>query len=198
MGATAQDYSENIYRKLTLETVANITASLCDTGHGVNFITEFMKTKGVRFNKQISWIDYCLDSDSDDNQKKAGPKDEDYLQQVAWMKVIKGFGVNPVYHLEDEDADVVGVRDRGDVAVGEDVDDGLLERELRPEEAAGEDAQEQRGVDLLGDERQDDGQQRRNQRPEFPVEVALRGFCLFDCLCGGLERKSTRLNSSHT
>ena len=109
LGATAQDYSENIYRKLTLETVANITASLCDTERGVNFITEFMKTKGVRFNKQISWIDYCLDSDSDDNQKKAGPKDEDYLKQVAWMRLIKGFGINPVYHLEDDDADVATV-----------------------------------------------------------------------------------------
>lgn len=111
LNATADDLTENKYRKLTLENVVNMTASICNTDVEVNFITEFMKTKGLRFNKQISWIDYCLDIESEDNTKKAGPKDANYLDQVAWMKIIKGFGIDPVYHLEDENADVTTVKE---------------------------------------------------------------------------------------
>lgn len=111
LDATADDITEKKYRKLTLENVVNITASICNTDVEVNFITEFMKTKGLRFNKQIRWIDYCLDIESEDNTKKAGPKDINYLEQVSWMKIIKGFGIDPVYHLEDEDADITTVKE---------------------------------------------------------------------------------------
>ena len=91
-------------------------------------------------------------------------------------------------HEEDEDADVVSVRDGLDVTVGKHVDDRALERELRPDEAAGEDAEEERGVDLLGDEREHDGQQRREHGPERAVGGALladRGEGLLDVLLEG-------------
>lgn len=97
------------YRYLNINAVGGITFNFKRLGSEDSYVIDFMKTKGERFRKQIDWMEYCLDYDSDDNQKKAGPKDEDYLQQVAWMKVIKGFGVDPVYHLEDEDADVTTV-----------------------------------------------------------------------------------------
>lgn len=98
------------YRYLNINAVGGITFNFQKMGsESDSYVIDFMKTKGERFRKQIDWMEYCLDYDSDDNQKKAGPKDEDYLQQVAWMKVIKGFGVDPVYHLEDEDADVTTV-----------------------------------------------------------------------------------------
>ncbi|MBQ6956221.1 MAG: peptidoglycan-binding protein [Bacteroidales bacterium] len=109
LGAVQDEYSEYKYRELTIENVANISASICDPQHGPNYLNEFMKTKGARFNKQISWVDYCLDYDSKDNKKKAGPKDDGYVTQAAWMRIIKGFGINPVYHLVDEDADVTTV-----------------------------------------------------------------------------------------
>ena len=99
---------ESRYRYLDSNAIGYITFDF-QTKESSSYITDFMKAKGERFRKQIDWIDYCLDYDSDDNRKKAGPKDETYLQQVAWMKVIKGFGINPVYHLEDEDADVTTV-----------------------------------------------------------------------------------------
>lgn len=99
---------EQRYRYLNANAVGYITSDF-QTKKSSSYITDFMKTKGERFRKQIDWMEYCLDFDSDDNQKKAGPKDEEYLQQVAWMRVIKGFGVDPVYHLEDEDADVTTV-----------------------------------------------------------------------------------------
>lgn len=98
------------YRYLNINAVGGITFNFQTIGsESDSYVVDFMKTKGERFRKQIDWMEYCLDYDSDDNQKKAGPKDEDYLQQVAWMKVIKGFGVDPVYHLEDEDADITTV-----------------------------------------------------------------------------------------
>lgn len=97
------------YRYLNINAVGGITFNFERLGSEDSYVIDFMKTKGERFRKQIDWMEYCLDYDSDDNQKKAGPKDEDYLQQVAWMKVIKGFGVDPVYHLEDEDADITTV-----------------------------------------------------------------------------------------
>lgn len=97
------------YRYLNINAVGGITFNFERLGPEASYVIDFMKTKGERFRKQIDWMEYCLDYDSDDNQKKAGPKDEDYLQQVAWMKVIKGFGVDPVYHLEDEDADITTV-----------------------------------------------------------------------------------------
>ena len=98
------------YRYLNINAVGGITFNFETIGsESDSYVVDFMKTKGERFRKQIDWLEYCLDFDSDDNQKKAGPKDEDYLQQVAWMKVIKGFGIDPVYHLEDEDADVTTV-----------------------------------------------------------------------------------------
>lgn len=99
---------EQRYRYLNANAVGFITFDF-QTKESSSYITDFMKTKGERFRKQIDWMEYCLDFDSDDNQKKAGPKDDEYLQQVAWMRVIKGFGVDPVYHLEDEDADVTTV-----------------------------------------------------------------------------------------
>ncbi|MBQ8957070.1 MAG: peptidoglycan-binding protein [Bacteroidales bacterium] len=99
---------ESRYGYLNGNAIGYITFDF-QTKESSSYIIDFMKTKGGRFNKQIDWIDYCLDYESDDNQEKAGPKDEEYLQQVAWMKVIKGFGIDPVYHLEDEDTDVTTV-----------------------------------------------------------------------------------------
>ena len=93
------------YAYLDINVVENITSDF-QIKDSSPYITDFMENKGERFRKQISWVNYCLDYESDDNLAKAGPKDDEYLQLVAWMKVIKGFGVNPVYHLEDEDADV--------------------------------------------------------------------------------------------
>ena len=98
------------YRKTTLNTVMGIALNFTEPEEdGPNYLADFMRTKGTRFAKQLSWLESCLDIYNEDNQEKAGPKDEEYLQQVAWMRVIKGFGIDPVYHLEDEDADVTTV-----------------------------------------------------------------------------------------
>ena len=61
------------------------------------YLGDALRTKGERFTSQISWIKYCTDYDSADNKKKAGPKDEYYRAQAAWMKIIKGFGYTPEY-----------------------------------------------------------------------------------------------------
>lgn len=66
-----------------------------------HYVTESMDTKGQRFEKQRQWFVYCTDRNSDDYRKKAGPKDDVFRPQAAWMKVIKGFGVTPEYTFLD-------------------------------------------------------------------------------------------------
>lgn len=108
--ADSQKQDDPRYWKTTLNTVMGIALNFTEPEEdGPNYLADFMRTKGARFAKQLSWLESCLDFYSEDNQEKAGPKDEEYLQQVAWMRVIKGFGIDPVYHLEDEDADVTTV-----------------------------------------------------------------------------------------
>ena len=110
MLADSQKRDDPRYWKTTLNTLMGIALNFTKPKKdGPNYLADFMRTKGTRFTKQLSWLDSCLDIYNDDNKKKAGPKDEEYLQQVAWMRVIKGFGIDPVYHLEDEDADVTTV-----------------------------------------------------------------------------------------
>ena len=110
--ADIQTKDDPRYRKTTLNTVMGIALNFTEPEKdGDNYLADFMQTKGARFAKQLSWLESCLDIYNEDNQKKAGPKDEEYLQQVAWMRVIKGFGIDPVYHLEDEDADITTVRE---------------------------------------------------------------------------------------
>ena len=75
-----------------------------------HYLTDFMATKGQRFQQQRSWVMYCTDWNSDDNRRKAGPKDADFQAQASWMKVIKGFGVTPEYELVDV-AEKVTTRD---------------------------------------------------------------------------------------
>lgn len=62
------------------------------------YVPWFLNQKGKRFQQQLSWFNYCVVSDSR-NSKKAGPKDQSYLHQVAMMKTIAGFGASPEYHL---------------------------------------------------------------------------------------------------
>ena len=71
---------------------------------------------------------------------------------------------------EEEDAHVVRVGHRADEAILGDVDERPLEGEAGVEDAAGDDADEERGVDLLGQEREDDREDWREDRPPGAVE----------------------------
>ena len=85
-------------RQIPLATIVNVLANFSLPGD-FHYITDFFDSKGKRFQQQRSWFVYCTDRNNKDNRAKAGPKDEIYRQQTAWMKVIKGFGVNPVYEF---------------------------------------------------------------------------------------------------
>lgn len=87
-------------RQIPTAVVANIAACFLfpDQYH---YLTDFMDTKGQRFQQQRSWVEYCTDRNSDDYRRKAGPKDYTFQAQASWMKVIKGFGVTPEYELVD-------------------------------------------------------------------------------------------------
>lgn len=63
-----------------------------------DYLPWFLDNKGNRFKGQRDWFDYCV-SKSDDDEKKAGPKDDRYIDQVDMMKTIAGFGATPEYRL---------------------------------------------------------------------------------------------------
>lgn len=73
-----------------------------------SYLAWVLKSKGSRFDSQISWMKHCLNFGSRDNQKKAGPKDQEYLQQTAMMKTIAGFKHKPTYQNPHEKAGVRG------------------------------------------------------------------------------------------
>ena len=76
--ADSQNKDDPRYRKTTLNTVMGIAFNITEPEEdGTNYIADFMRTKGTRFAKQLSWLESCLDIYSDDNQEKAGPKDEE-------------------------------------------------------------------------------------------------------------------------
>ena len=68
------------------------------SGDAKDYVPWFLSHKGTRFTQQLKWFNYCVKGDGK-NSKKAGPKDANYLHQVAMMKTISGFGANPEYHL---------------------------------------------------------------------------------------------------
>ena len=80
------------------DTVACIAADFLYPENN-HFIRDFFDAKGKRFEQQRNWLLYCTDRSSNDYKKKAGPKDDKYNAQAAWMKVIKGYGVTPEYEL---------------------------------------------------------------------------------------------------
>lgn len=51
-------------------------------------IYHYLKSKGSEYEKWIDWINYCLDTKSEDNAKKAGP----YNDLIGLFKIIKGMG----------------------------------------------------------------------------------------------------------
>lgn len=93
-------YSDQPAGWLLKDTIANIAASF-RSPQNEHFITNFFDSKGDRFKNQRSWFVYCTDTNSADYKKKCGPKDDDFRVQASWMKVIKGFGVDPQLQLSN-------------------------------------------------------------------------------------------------
>lgn len=87
-------------RQIPAATVVSIASNFL-APEDYHYVTESFDTKGSRFEKQRQWFVYCTDRNSDDYKKKAGPKDDTFRAQAAWMKVIKGFGAVPEYTCLD-------------------------------------------------------------------------------------------------
>ena len=91
------------------------------------------------------------------------------------------------HHEEDQNADVAGAGERrADHAVGKDVLECADEVKVGIQQTADEDADEQRRVDLLGQQRQRDGNDGRHERPEGAVDVA-GGFNRTRAAAGGAD-----------
>lgn len=79
---------------------ANIAVNF-EAPEDYHYITAFFDTKGGRFQQQRQWFVYCTDRNSDDYVNKAGPKDDAFRVQAAWMKCIKGLGHTPEYEFPE-------------------------------------------------------------------------------------------------
>lgn len=78
--------------------IATLVAESFAGGSTSDYVPWFFNHKGNRFDQQRKWFNYCVHGDAK-NAKKAGPKDTNYLHQVAMMKTIAGFGAQPEYRL---------------------------------------------------------------------------------------------------
>ena len=101
-GATIGKVLNQAYDRYFTQNNADLLAtclaeSFLDSNNN-NYLPWFLIHKGDRFTQQRNWFNYCVYGD-DQNKKKAGPKDSDYLHQVAMMKTLSGFGAQPEYHL---------------------------------------------------------------------------------------------------
>ena len=102
--AFSQGWAEPHNAPLNLQIPAGVAVGIASSfldPQSCHYLSDALDTKGERFSRQRSWVAYCLDYNSPDNRKKAGPKDRTFLAQSAWMKVIKGFGVVPEYTFVD-------------------------------------------------------------------------------------------------
>lgn len=86
--------AENVYSPAL---AYNIVWSF-QSGGDADYLPWFFDQKGNRFAKQRKWFNSCVALSKDD-EKKAGPKDESYKDQVAMMKAIAGYGATPEYRL---------------------------------------------------------------------------------------------------
>ncbi len=78
--------------------IATLVAESFAGGSTSDYMPWFFNHKGNRFDQQRKWFNYCVHGDAK-NAKKAGPKDTNYLHQMAMMKTIAGFGAQPEYRL---------------------------------------------------------------------------------------------------
>ena len=86
------------YGKKDADNLATLIAESFVSGGSKDYVPWFFAHKGTRFGQQQKWFDYCVKGDAK-NAKKAGPKEDSYLHQVAMMKTIAGFGAQPEYRL---------------------------------------------------------------------------------------------------
>lgn len=86
--------AEKIYSP---ELAYNIVWSF-QSGGDADYLPWFFDQKGNRFAQQRRWFNSCV-TPSKDDEKKAGPKDANYKDQVAMMKAIVGYGATPEYRL---------------------------------------------------------------------------------------------------
>ncbi len=95
-----QDCYAPLNRQIPGSTVLAIAANFL-APEDCHFVTDSFDIKGSRFSEQRRWFVHCTDRNSDDYRGKAGPKDDTFRAQAAWMKVIKGFGATPEYTFLD-------------------------------------------------------------------------------------------------
>ena len=89
-------------RQISANTVMVVAASFV-APEEYHYLTSFFNTKMRRFKDQMLFYIHATETTNEDYQEKAGPKDETFFAQSAWMKVIKGFGATPEYRLVDKD-----------------------------------------------------------------------------------------------
>lgn len=66
-----------------------------------SYMDLFFSGKAVLFGQYADWMKYCCNWESEDNRRKAGPRDAMTRWEISVMKTIKGCGFTPEYTFED-------------------------------------------------------------------------------------------------
>ena len=98
IGRLLNEAYHHYFTKGDASPIATLVAESFAGGSTSDYVPWFFNHKGNRFDQQRKWFNYCVHGDAK-NAKKAGPKDTNYLHQVAMMKTIAGFGAQPEYRL---------------------------------------------------------------------------------------------------
>lgn len=98
LGKALNQAYDHFYTRNDADMLAFRIVKSFENGYDTDYLPWFLDHKGNRFAQQRKWFDYCVKGDRK-NSKKAGPKDAEYLHQVAMMKTIVGFGAMPEYRL---------------------------------------------------------------------------------------------------
>ena len=98
LGKALNQAYDHFYTRNDADMLAFRIVKSFENGNDTDYLPWFLDHKGNRFAQQRKWFDYCVKGDRK-NSKKAGPKDAEYLHQVAMMKTIVGFGAMPEYRL---------------------------------------------------------------------------------------------------
>lgn len=80
-----------------------------------SYLHLFFMTKIDRFDRHDEWARYCTDYNSSDNAGKYGP----YDHQIAMMKTISGFGVEPAFYFQKSNRFITSVKDLPSIPSGE-------------------------------------------------------------------------------
>ncbi|MBQ0081215.1 MAG: protein kinase [Alistipes sp.] len=80
-----------------------------------SYMERFFQGKCGHYDNLDRWMRYCTDWTTQDNERKAGPKDDETRFEISIMKTIAGFGHVPEYTFEDTGETIRSIKELDEV-----------------------------------------------------------------------------------